>query len=152
MAISPPADADGSPGSGAPPTDGPEGVILAPRFWVPLGLMLIAGLVLTLTPRWPGALWLGLTLLAFGAFLLLQATILRLCFRPDALLVLRSGLEIRRFPYTNWLDWRLFVPSLPVLFYFRERNSPHLLPVLFDATALRDELERRVPLPAPPKS
>jgi hypothetical protein len=151
MAISPPADADGSPGSGAPPADGPEGVTLAPRFWVPLGLVLIAGLVLTLTPRWHGALWLGLALLAFGAFLLLQATILRLCFSPDALLVLRSGEEIRRFPYADWLDWRLFVSGLPVLFYFRERNSPHLLPVLFDATALRDELERRVPLPVPPK-
>ena len=140
MAISPPADADG-----------PDSVTLAPRLWVPLGLVLIAGLVLTLTPRWTGALWVGLSLLTFAVFLLLQATILRLRFSPDALLVLRSGEEIRRFPYDNWLAWRLFVPALPVLFYFREQNSPHLLPVLFDATALRGELERRVPLPVPPK-
>jgi hypothetical protein len=118
---------------------------------VPLGLVLISGLVLTLTPRWAGALWVGLSLLTFAVFLLLQATILRLRFSPDALLVLRSGEEIRRFPYADWLAWRLFVPALPVLFYFREQHSPHLLPVLFDATALRGELERRVPLPVPPK-
>jgi hypothetical protein len=37
-----------------------------------------------------------------------------------------------------------------VLFYFRERQSIHLLPVLFDATALREQLARRLPeLPAP---
>ena len=151
MASSPPAAADGGNGSAASPGDGPEAVTLTPRFWVPLGLVLIGALVLTLTPRWPGALWLGLTLLTFGAFLLLQATILRLCFSADALLVLRSGEEIRRFPYNAWLAWRLFSPALPVLFYFREQSSPHLLPVLFDATALRAELERRVPLPVPPR-
>jgi hypothetical protein len=140
MAISPPAAADGA-----------DDVTLAPRFGVPLGLMVITGLLLTLTSRWPGLLWIGLSLLAFAAFLLLQANILRLNFQADALLVLRSGEEIRRFPYDDWLAWRLFVPSVPVLFYFRERHSPHLLPVLFDATALRAELERRVPLPDAPR-
>jgi len=37
-------------------------VTLAPRFWVPLGLTLIAALVLAGTPRWGGAPWFGLTL------------------------------------------------------------------------------------------
>ena len=83
--------------------------------------------------------------------LLLQAAILRLCFSAEALLVLRSGKEIRRFPYDEWLAWRIWSPALPVLLYFREQRSPHLLPVLFDATALRAELERRVPLPVPPR-
>jgi hypothetical protein len=87
----------------------------------------------------------------FAAFLLLQTNLLRLCFSAEALLVLRSGEEIRRFPYDAWLTWRLFFPAVPVLFYFREQNSPHLLPVLFDATALRTELERRVPLPVAPQ-
>jgi hypothetical protein len=140
MAISPPAPAD----------DGADDVTLAPRFGVPLGLMVITGLLLTITSRWPGVLWIGLSLLAFSAFLLVQANILRLSFRADALLVLRSGEEIRRFPYADWLAWRLFVPAVPVLFYFREHHSPHLLPVLFDPTTLRAELERRVPLPVPP--
>jgi hypothetical protein len=140
MAIPPPTAADGA-----------DDVTLAPRFGVPLGLMVITGLLLAFTSRWPGLLWIGLSLLAFAAFLLLQANILRLSFRADALLVLRSGEEIRRFPYDDWLAWRLFVPAVPVLFYFRERQTPHLLPVLFDATALRAELERRVTLPVAPR-
>ncbi|MEB3325233.1 MAG: DUF3119 family protein [Cyanobacteriota bacterium] len=152
--MSPPTEGDAPIGSASPAADeadaDEDAITLTPRFWVPLGLTLIAGLVLTLTPRWPGALVLAAILLAFAAFLLLQATILRLRFGADALLVLRSGEEIRRFPYDAWLDWRVFIPALPVLFYFREQRSPHLLPVLFDATALRTELERRVPRPVSP--
>jgi hypothetical protein len=37
-----------------------------------------------------------------------------------------------------------------VLFYFREERSIHLLPVLFDATSLRQQLEQRLPRLAPP--
>jgi hypothetical protein len=44
------------------------------------------------------------------------------------------------------------LPAVPVLFYFRERQSIHLLPVLFDATALREQLERRLQPPQPPSS
>jgi hypothetical protein len=131
--------------------DGPDGVTLAPHYGVPLGLALIAGLLLTLSSRWQGFFYGGLSVLTFAAFLLLQTNLLRLCFSAEALLVLRSGEEIRRFPYDAWLTWRLFFPAVPVLFYFREQNSPHLLPVLFDATALRAELERRVPLPVAPQ-
>ena len=141
MASSPPAEASAEA----------DAITLAPRFWVPLGLAVLAALVLAGTPFWTGALWLGGGMLAFAAFLLLQARILRLCFSPEALLVLRSGEEIRRFPYDEWLDWRLFLPAVPVLFYFREQRTPHLLPMLFDATALRAELERRVPLPGAPR-
>ena len=65
--------------------------------------------------------------------------------------MLRSGKEIRRFPYEEWLSWRLFLPALPVLFYFREQKSVHLLPVLFDASALQAQLDRRVPLPVAPQ-
>jgi hypothetical protein len=39
---------------------------------------------------------------------------------------------------------------VPVLFYFREERSIHLLPVLFDATSLRQQLEQRLPHLAPP--
>lgn len=126
-------------------------VTLAPRFWVPLGLTLIAALVLAGTPRWGGAPWVGLALLAFATFLMVQAAVLRLCFNAEALLVLRSGKEIRRFPYTDWLSWRLFLPAVPVLFYFREQKSVHLLPVLFDATALQAQLNQRVPLTVAPQ-
>ncbi len=126
-------------------------VTLAPRFWVPLGLTLIAALVLAGTPRWGGAPWVGLALLAFATFLMVQAAVLRLCFNAEALLVLRSGKEIRRFPYTDWLSWRLFLPAVPVLFYFREQKNVHLLPVLFDATALQAQLNQRVPLTVAPQ-
>jgi hypothetical protein len=152
MAVSPPADAhaDAHAHATAQGADD-EATLLAPRFWVPLGVMALGALALAATSRWSGAPWVGLPLLVFGAFLLLQAAILRLSFSAEALLVLRAGQEIRRFPYDAWLDWRLFLPALPVLFYFRERRSPHLLPVLFDATVLRAELERRIPLPVPPQ-
>lgn len=148
MAISPPADARA--GSGVA-SNGAEDITLAPRFWVPLGLTLLGALVVASTPRWAGAPWLGLGMLAFAAFLLVQAAVLRLCFCADALVVLRAGKEIRRFPYSEWLAWRLFSPALPVLFYFREQRSPHLLPVLFDASALRAQLEQRVPHPVSPR-
>jgi hypothetical protein len=41
---------------------------------------------------------------------------------------------------------------VPVLFYFRERTSIHLLPVLFDATSLREQLEKRLGRLDPPKT
>ena len=48
---------------------------------------------------------------------------------------------LRSFPYREWLGWRLFWGPLPVLFYFREIRSLHLLPVLFDATDTPDSSE-----------
>jgi hypothetical protein len=76
----------------------------------------------------------------FGLFLLLQSQLLRLQFTSDALLVWNRQSLLRRFPYEAWLGWRLFWGPLPVLFYFREQRSIHLLPVLFDATTLRQQL------------
>jgi hypothetical protein len=148
MTSSPPAESDAGGGTAVAAEDA---ITLAPRFWVPLGLTLLAALVLAGTPRWSGAPWLGLAMLAFAAFLLVQTAVLRLSFRDEAMVVCRGGKEIRRFPTSEWLGWRLFWPALPVLFYFRERNSPHLLPVLFDATALRTQLDQRVPRPVSPE-
>jgi hypothetical protein len=122
-----------------------ETVTLEPRYWVPLGVSLLGPLLLPLLPVWSPARWLALLLVAFGGFLLLQSAWLRLVFEPEALVVRRQNQEIRRFPYSDWRAWRLFWPSLPILFYFREVRSIHFLPMLFDATALRQQLERRVP-------
>ncbi len=125
-------------------------VTLEPRYWVPLGVTLLGPASLLSAPLWGGARWLCLALVLFGGFLLLQAAILRLRFSADALLVLRRDQEIRRFPYAEWSGWRIFWPPLPVLFYFREIRSIHLLPVLFDAAELRCQLEQRVaPAPSP---
>lgn len=126
-------------------------ITLEPRFWVPLGMTLLGPASLLSSPFWGGARWLCLGLVLFGGFLLLQAAILRLRFTDEALLVLRQDQEIRRFPYDEWTGWRVFWRPLPVLFYFREIRSVHLLPMLFDASELRRQLEQRVaPAPSAP--
>jgi hypothetical protein len=122
-------------------TPAADSVTLQPRPWVPLGVMALA-LPAGLSPvGWRA----GLPLLLFGLFLLSQAALLRLCFTADALVVQRAGQEIRRFPYGDWQAWRLFWGPLPVLFWFREVHSIHLLPMLFDARGLQEQLERRLP-------
>ncbi len=106
-------------------------------------------------PLWAGAIWLSLVVAVFGLFLLLQTRLLRLEFGGDALLVWRQQTLLRRFPYQEWLSWTIFWPGLPVLFYFREQASIHFLPVLFDATSLRQQLEQhlsQLPPAAPPDS
>lgn len=121
-------------------------VVLEPRLGVPLGVIALGALSLGLVPWWPFAPWLALAIALFGVFLLIQSQILRLEFDTEALVVWRQQQELRRFPYSEWLGWRVFWPAVPVLFYFREQRSVHLLPMLFDADKLRGELNRRVPL------
>lgn len=126
-----------------------EEVVLSPRFWVPLGLLMLAAAGVALRPFWAGLLWPALGVGLLGLFLLLQTALLRLRFTPEALLVARRDTVIRSFPYAGWIGWRVWWPALPVLFYFREERSIHLLPMLFDATALREQLERRLPSCSP---
>lgn len=133
----------------SPPDTTADEVVLRPRFWVPLGVLLLAAASLGLRPLWGGVVWLALGTAVMGLFLLLQTALLRLRFAPEALLVARRDTVIRRFPYNAWIGWRVWWPALPVLFYFREEKSLHLLPMLFDATALREQLELRLP-PANP--
>lgn len=153
------------PNTGAKPSSGPSGssqvtaeaspigaaevIILEPRYWVPLGVTLLGPACLVLTPFWQGVRWLTLALVLFGGFLLLQARLISLRFTATALEVWRGGEEIRRFPYSDWIGWRLFWPRLPILFYFREQRSLHLLPVLFDATTLREQLQQHLDAGAP---
>jgi hypothetical protein len=115
-----------------------NGVILAPRPWLPLAVIAL-GLVTLLLNTWA-----ALVVSLFGLFLLIQSQLLRLQFSADALLVWRGEQVLRRFPYSEWLGWKLFWGPVPVLFYFREQRSIHFLPVLFDATSLRDQLNRHV--------
>ena len=111
---------------------------LQPRFWVPLGVVAL-GLACGLL-SWIAAA----VVVLFGCFLMLQTALLRLRFEAEALVVTRSGDEIRRFPYNDWMGWRVFWPAVPVLFYFREVNSIHFLPMLFDANALIEQLTTRI--------
>ena len=123
---------------------GSQGVVLAPRYGVPIGVVVLGLGCLALLPLWSGALWLAGVVVVLGLFLLLQTALLRLEFAPDALLVWRQTSLLRRFPYTDWLGWKLFWPALPMLFYFREQGSIHLLPVLFDARSLREQLDHHL--------
>ncbi len=87
-------------------------------------------------------IWLALVVGLFGLFLLVQTALIRLRFTVTALEVYRSGQEIRKFPYTEWEEWQIFWQPVPILFYFREVNSIHFLPILFDARQLRSCLEQ----------
>lgn len=111
---------------------------LQPSFTLPL-FLIIGAIPLVLWQK-----WLGGAIALFGLFLLIQALTIRLQFSETALDVYRSGKLIRRFPYTDWLNWRIFWQPVPILFYFREVKSIHFLPVLFDPKALAACLE---PLP-----
>ena len=88
--------------------------------------------------------WITVSVVIFGLFLLVQSLILRLEFTSEALVVWQLGRELRRFPFKKWLAWRLFLPQLPGILYFREEASPHLLPILFDPDKLEDQLRLRV--------
>jgi Protein of unknown function (DUF3119) len=112
---------------------------LAPNYAIAIVLIAVA---LPLT-WWQ--LWVGLPLLAFALFLLVQTNGIRLKFTALSLVVSRFGKEIRSFPYAEWEDWQIFWPPLPILFYFREVNSIHFLPMLFDPQQLRACLEQHCP-------
>ncbi len=126
------------------PTAPGTGMVLAPSVGVPLGIVALGGACLGLWPLWNGAPWLAGIVAVFGLFLLLQTALLRLEFNGESLLVWRQDTLLKRFPYAEWLGWRLFWPAVPVLFYFREQRSIHLLPVLFDAAALQRQLNQHL--------
>jgi hypothetical protein len=116
---------------------------ISPRAWVATGVLIISivsGIIYV-----PA----GLVLAIFSIFLFIQTAILQLTFSADALLVTRRSwgapaVEIKRFPYKEWQYWQIFWPRFPVLFYFREINSIHFLPMLFNANQLQSELKQRI--------
>lgn len=86
-------------------------------------------------------LWLGAVLGLFGLFLLVQTLTLTLRFTETALDIYRGEKQIRTFPYADWQHWEIFWTPVPVLFYFREVNSIHFLPILFSPIELQACLE-----------
>ncbi len=117
----------------------PESIELNPSYRLPVGLAIAALPTLFLQ------VWFGAVLLLFAGFLLWQAATLRLFFTGTALEIYRGAKLIRHFPYTDWQNWRIFWPLVPVLFYFKEVNSIHFLPILFDPKGLQAALEGRCP-------
>ncbi|MCC3531981.1 MAG: DUF3119 family protein [Microcoleus sp. PH2017_22_RUC_O_B] len=122
--------------SGTAPTDTIE---LAPSYAIPLVLVLAAVPLLFVQK------WVSLPLALFGLFLMYQAATIRLQFTPTDLDIYRSQNLIRKFPFREWQNWRIFWPAVPILFYFKEINSIHFLPVLFDPKMLQTCLEQRCP-------
>ena len=114
-----------------------DSVTISPSFQLPLILIALSFSLLFLNiGTYP-----TIISASFSFFLLLQAFTLRIKISQDDFIVLQLGKEIRRFPFKNWLTWKLFLPNLPGIFYFREKSSPHLLPILFNPEQLRDQLK-----------
>lgn len=116
-----------------------ETIQLAPSYALPIVLVLGAMPLVLLQP------WVGGAIGLFGLFLLFQAATLRLQFTNTALDIYRGDRLIRQFPYQDWQNWQIFWSAVPTLFYFKEVNSIHFLPILFDPRTLRTCLEQRFP-------
>ena len=117
-----------------------DGVTLSPSYRLPIFIIFL-GLLFLITPFQP---WPTIVISSFGFFLLLQSFTLKLKFTKDDLIVVQLGKELRRFPFKNWISWRIILPELPGFLYFREEASPHLLPILFEVTTLKKQLRLRV--------
>ena len=117
-----------------------ESVIIAPSFQLPMILIILSLMLLFLNIGYLPTIVFG----AFSFFLLLQSFTLRIKITTDDFIVLQLGKEIRIFPFKNWISWKLFFPAIPGIFYFREKSSPHLLPILFNPKQLKDELIKKV--------
>ncbi len=115
-------------------------MILKPSPRLPI-LITLLGIGLLPLPFNP---WPSIVIIIFGLFLLIQSLILRLEFSDKAMIVWQLGRELRNFPFENWLAWRIFLPWLPRILYFREKACPHLLPILFDPINLEKQLQLRV--------
>jgi len=121
------------------PIGSQQTVELTPSYTIPLVLVLGAiPLVLV-------QLWLAAIVSLFGLFLFFQTVTIRLKFTDTALEVYRSQKLIRNFPYSEWQNWRIFWPPVPILFYFKEVKSIHFVPVIFDPKMLQTCLEQRCP-------
>ena len=114
-------------------------VELSPSYTIPLVLVGIAIALLLVQP------WASLPIGLFGLFLLFQTVTLRLQFTETDLDVYRSGQLIRRFPYSEWQNWRIFGEAVPILFYFKEVKSIHFLPIIFNPKTLKACLEKHCP-------
>ncbi|MGA7934107.1 MAG: DUF3119 family protein [Kovacikia sp.] len=115
-------------------------VELSPSYFLPISLVVVA------IPCLLVQVWVSLAIALLGLFLLFQAVTIRLKFTETDLDIYRSETLIRRFPFQDWQNWRIFWLPVPILFYFKEVKSIHFLPILFDPKTLRICLEARIPL------
>lgn len=112
---------------------------LTPSYTIPIVLGLSA------VPLLFVQIWVSLAIALFSLFLLIQTVMLRLRFTETDLDIYRGETLIRRFPFREWQNWEIFWSPVPILFYFKEVNSIHFLPIIFDPKTLRTCLEQRFP-------
>ena len=117
-----------------------EPITISPSFQLPIILIILSFMLLFLKIGY----WPTIVSASFSFFLLLQAFTLRIKITNDDFVVLQLGKEIRTFPFKNWISWKFFFPEIPGIFYFREKSSPHLLPILFNPNQLKNELSKKV--------
>ena len=108
---------------------------LSPSYKLPVAIVLLS------LPLLFAQLWLGILIAVIGLFLLVQTQAIRLTFTAMALEVWRKENLLKTFPYADWQTWKIFWSPVPILFYFKEVNSIHFLPVLFSPNELRIALE-----------
>lgn len=120
-------------------TDRLSTVELKPSYNIPLVLVIAAVPLLFVQPI------IGGICAILGLFLMVQAVTIRLQFTATDLDVYRGEKLLRRFPYLEWLNWRIFWSRVPILFYFKEVKSIHFLPIIFDPNTLKACLEQRCP-------
>ncbi len=114
-------------------------VELKPSYNIPVVLVIVAIPLILVQP------WVGIVFALLGLFLLYQTVSLRVQFTATDFDLYRGDKLIRRFPYREWQNWRIFWDRVPILFYFKEVNSIHFLPILFDPKTLKACLEERCP-------
>tara|TARA_B100000214_G_scaffold312616_1_gene244959 strand:- start:56 stop:484 length:429 start_codon:yes stop_codon:yes gene_type:complete len=117
-----------------------DSVTLSPSYRLPFFIIFV-GLLFLITPFNP---WPTIVISSFGFFLLLQSFTLKIKFTEEDFIVMQLGNELRRFPFKNWIAWRIILPKLPGFLYFREEASPHLLPIIFEVNSLKKQLRLRV--------
>jgi len=115
-------------------------VELKPSYNIPV-VLIIASIPLLLIKQPVAGGIIGL----LGLFLMYQAVTLRLQFTTTDFDIVRGDKLLRRFPYAEWQNWRIFWKLVPILFYFKEIKSIHFLPILFDPNTLQVCLEERCP-------
>ncbi|MGD1872765.1 MAG: DUF3119 family protein [Mastigocoleus sp.] len=116
-------------------------VELKPSYKIPL-VLIVASIPLFLLVK-P---WLVGGIIGFlGLFLTFQTATIRLQFTSTDLDVYRKDKLLKRFPYAEWENWRIFWEPVPILFYFKEIKSIHFLPIIFDPSSLKACLEERCP-------
>ncbi|MFK8181953.1 MAG: DUF3119 family protein [Phormidesmis sp.] len=120
-------------------TTNTQSTTLAPDFRLASAITLLSLPLLLIS------LWAALPIAILGLFLLFQSTSIRLTFTPTALEVSRGeGDPFKTFPYKDWESWTIFWTPVPILFYFKEVNSIHFLPMLFSPTELQAALAAHV--------